>query len=104
MHLLNDDNAKEDSHKLNLLIFEDHEWQLLKEIVKILKPFDELTTYFSGIKYTTLSVVNPSIEALKFEFIDGAAALLNEIEEMINDNEFNKSKYKAKSFSGLIKN
>ncbi|CAG8848825.1 26310_t:CDS:1, partial [Gigaspora margarita] len=44
--------------------------ELLKELVEIFKPFDHLTTYFSEAQYTTLSVVNPSIKALKFEYAD----------------------------------
>jgi len=70
---------------------------LLKELVKVFKPFDELTTYFSGIQYTTLSVVNPSIETLKFEFANGSILEQSEFEEIINDNnlefDINRSKY-----------
>ena len=83
-------------------MLEDHEWQLLKKIVKMLKPFDRLTTYFRRIQYTTLSIINLSIEALKFEFADGAVLTSDEIEKIIN-NEFNKSMYKTKLFIYKIK-
>ncbi|RIB07788.1 hypothetical protein C2G38_2213390 [Gigaspora rosea] len=68
----------------------ENEWKLLEEIVKTFKPFDELTTYFSEIKYDTLSVVNTSIEALKLEFY--GSTMLNEIEGNISDNGIYKNK------------
>jgi hypothetical protein len=90
-----DDSANEDSRKLKDCMLQNCEWQLLEDLVKLLKPFDELTTYFSGIQYTTLSVVNPSIEALKFEFSDGTLLTLEEFEEVINDdNLVDEGKYK----------
>jgi len=78
-------------------MLEDHEWLLLNELVNILKPFDELTSYFSGIQYTTLSVINPSIEALKFEFADGDILTSEELDKIINSNEINidEGKYKT---------
>ena len=94
LHLQNDDSAKEDSYKLKSLMLEDNEWLLLNELVNILEPFDELTSYFSGIKYTTLSVINPSIEALKFEFADGSTLTSGELDKIINENEINEGKYK----------
>jgi hypothetical protein len=80
--LQKENGTKEDSTQLNCLMLKDYEWELLKELVEIFKPFDELTTYFSGIQYTTLSVVNPSIEALKFEYAD---YIINESDEFIED-------------------
>ena len=97
LHLQNEDGTKEDSYKLKSLMLEDHEWLLLNELVNILKPFDELTSYFSGIQYTTLSVINPSIEALKFEFADGDILTSEELDKIINSNEINidEGKYKT---------
>ena len=74
-------------------MLDKHEWQLLKKLIEVFKPFDELTTYFSGIKYTTLSVVNPSIEVLKFEFAEYNFEILNE--DMLN---YDKNKYKMRFF------
>ncbi|CAG8640728.1 1746_t:CDS:2 [Gigaspora margarita] len=64
---------------------------LLEKIVQILQPFKELTTYFSGIKYTTLLVVNTSIEALKLEFADGDRFSLDRIEQILNNYDNNDS-------------
>jgi hypothetical protein len=87
LHLLEDDGAKEDSRKLNNYKLDENEWELLEGLVMLFKPFDELTTYFSGIKYATLSVVNPSIETLKFEFAGGDLLDSHELNEIFNDNE-----------------
>ncbi|CAG8755247.1 15576_t:CDS:2, partial [Funneliformis caledonium] len=70
-------------------MLKDHEWLLLNELVNILKPFDKLTSYFSGIQYTTLSVINSSIEVLKFKFADGDILTLEELDKIINSNEIN---------------
>lgn len=95
LHLNDDDSANEDSCKLKDCMLQNCEWQLLEDLVKLLKPFDELTTYFSGIQYATLSVVNPSIEALKFKFSDGTLLTSEEFEEVINDdNLVDEGKYK----------
>jgi len=78
-------------------MLEDHEWLLLNKLVNVLQPFDELIFYFSGIQYTTLSVINPSIEALKFEFADSGTLTSEELNNIINESEINinKDKYKT---------
>ncbi|CAG8857642.1 15450_t:CDS:1, partial [Gigaspora margarita] len=58
-------------NKLNNRMLKNYEWELLEKLVEIFKPFDDLTTYFSRAQYTTLLVVNLSIEVLKFEYADG---------------------------------
>ncbi|GES73678.1 hypothetical protein RCL_jg26138.t1 [Rhizophagus clarus] len=59
-----DNSAKKDSRKLKDCMIQKLGMSIIKRSVKLLKPFNELTTYFSGIQYTTLSIVNPSIEAI----------------------------------------
>ncbi len=78
-------------------MLKDYEWLLLNKLVNILQPFDELTSYFSGIQYITLSVINPSIEALKFEFADSDILILKELNNIINGSEINinEGKYKT---------
>ena len=96
LHLQNEDGAKKDSYKLKSLMLEDHEWLLLNKLVNVLQPFDELIFYFSGIQYTTLSVINLSIEALKFEFANGDTLTSEELNNIINRSEINinEGKYK----------
>ncbi|CAG8820701.1 14326_t:CDS:1, partial [Gigaspora margarita] len=61
-------------------MLKDNEWALLQELIDVFKPFDELTTYLSGIKYSTLSAVNPIIESLKLKFADYSVSTSNELE------------------------
>ena len=69
----------------------DTEQVLLQELINVFKPFDELTTYLSGIRYMTLSVVNPTIKALKAEFFNYDESILDELED-INESIFGKNK------------
>ncbi|CAG8844757.1 15797_t:CDS:2, partial [Gigaspora margarita] len=58
------------------------------KLVEIFKLFNDLTTYFSGAQYTTLLVVNPSIEALKFEYTDNEGLLEEDFSNNdLEDNE-----------------
>jgi hypothetical protein len=43
----------------------EEEWVLLEELCNLFKPFDEVTTFFSGIEYATISSILPIIETLK---------------------------------------
>ncbi|CAG8821936.1 20789_t:CDS:2, partial [Gigaspora rosea] len=72
----------------------------------ILEPFDQLTTYLSGMQYTTLLVVNSSIEALKYQYarevtlsVDKLNQIWNNYEELRSDNESNSSHSKNESES-----
>ncbi len=78
-------------------MLEDHEWLLLNELVNVLQLFDELISYFSRIQYTTLSIINPNIEALKFEFADSDTLTSEKLNNIINESEINinEGKYKT---------
>jgi hypothetical protein len=56
---------KLDGEKLNQILISDEEWDLLNQLIEIFKPFDEMTTYFSGANYATISSILPLIESLK---------------------------------------
>lgn len=43
----------------------EEEWILLEELCSLFKPFDEVTTYFSGVEYVTISSILPIIQAIK---------------------------------------
>lgn len=43
----------------------DREWDAVDDLVKILKPFDDITTYMSASTYPTISIVFPTIIALR---------------------------------------
>ncbi|RIB04650.1 hypothetical protein C2G38_2048268 [Gigaspora rosea] len=85
LDLLDEPGAKEDARKLNKLILNDNEWEFLRKLVNV-------TTYFSRVKYATLSVVNPSIKTLKREYAgeaESSSEKLNQIwanhEELDNE-------------------
>ncbi|RIB11747.1 hypothetical protein C2G38_2202635 [Gigaspora rosea] len=65
----NNVGVKKDSNKLNRLMLKDNEWALLQELIDVFKPFDELTIYFSSIKYSILLAINPIIEILKLNLL-----------------------------------
>ncbi|CAH1770014.1 6434_t:CDS:2, partial [Entrophospora sp. SA101] len=51
--------------RLKKILLSDEEWELLKELVKILKPFEEATTYLGGSSYITFSMMYPLIQEIK---------------------------------------
>ena len=44
---------------------------MLKQIIDLLEPFDDATTYFSGTSYATLSIIYPLIQVLKEKYAYG---------------------------------
>ena len=67
--LSDNSNDRADGRKLKNLLLKPHEWDLLKQIIDLLEPFDDATTYFSGTSYATLSIISPVIQALKYNYI-----------------------------------
>ena len=66
-------------------MLKDYEWDLLKQIVDLLGPFDDATTYFSGTSYATLSIIYPLIQVLKFKYAYEDGEDENEDDEDEND-------------------
>ncbi|RHZ60429.1 hypothetical protein Glove_353g27 [Diversispora epigaea] len=67
--LSNNSNDHADGHKLKNLLLKPYEWNLLKQIIDLLEPFNDATTYFSGTSYVTLLIIFPVIQALKYNYI-----------------------------------
>lgn len=67
----------------------EEEWILLEELCKLFKPFDEVTTFFSGVNYATISSILPIIETLKLiykkKLKDGYGV---DIKDLIDDNNY----------------
>ncbi|GBB99440.1 hypothetical protein RclHR1_03520020 [Rhizophagus clarus] len=63
-------NDRTDGRKFKKQLLLSHEWSLLKQIVNLLEPFEDATTYFSGTSYTTLSIIYPLIQVLKFKYAE----------------------------------
>ena len=68
LHLEENRNDRLDGQRLQKIMICDEELILLEELCKIFKPFDEVTTFFSGVNYATISSILPIIEALKVIF------------------------------------
>jgi len=65
LHLEDDRNDKLDGERLQKIMICEEEWILLDELCSLFKPFDEVTTYFSGVEYATVSSILPIIYTLK---------------------------------------
>ncbi|GBC25170.2 zinc finger BED domain-containing protein 4-like [Rhizophagus irregularis DAOM 181602=DAOM 197198] len=65
LHLEDDKNDKLDGERLQKIMLCEEEWVLLSELCSLFKPFDEVTTYFSGVEYATISSILPIIQTLK---------------------------------------
>ena len=65
----NDFQSKKDYKQLEKLMLEDYEWDLLNKLIELLKPIEDATEFLGGQKYCTLSLIFPTIQALKFEYI-----------------------------------
>ncbi|RGB34204.1 hypothetical protein C1646_787566 [Rhizophagus diaphanus] len=59
-----------DGRRLKKWLLLPHEWNLLKQIVDLLEPFEDATTYFSGTSYATLSIIYPLIQVFKFKYAE----------------------------------
>ncbi|CAG8847758.1 10164_t:CDS:1, partial [Racocetra persica] len=77
---------QKDGQKLSQLLLKDYEWDLLKRVVNILKPFEFATTLFSGSKYPTLSIMYPIIRELQNKFMDVSLELSADNEDNDDDN------------------
>jgi len=51
--------------------------ELLEKLVELFQPFDEFTTYFSGVNYSTISSILPLIEELKQFYCQQLKTLYN---------------------------
>ncbi|CAB5393607.1 unnamed protein product [Rhizophagus irregularis] len=58
-------NDKLDGERLQKIMICEEEWILLNELCSLFRPFNEVTTYFSGVEYATVSSILPIIYTLK---------------------------------------
>ena len=63
-----DRDAKKDYQRLTRLMLDDNEWNLLDELIKLLIPIESATEFLGGQKYSTLSLIFPTIQTLEFEY------------------------------------
>lgn len=60
-----DYETRQDGKRLRAILLSDQEWNLLKNLIDLLKLFEEATTFLGGSKYITYSVMFPIIKELK---------------------------------------
>ena len=59
-----DRDSKYDARRLKKIMLNHEEWELIKELVFVLKDFNDITTTLSGNSFVTLSLVYPIISHL----------------------------------------
>ncbi|CAG8707037.1 4288_t:CDS:2, partial [Racocetra persica] len=52
-------DSKKDSQHLTKIMLTKDEWDLLRDLIPVLGPFEEATRYLGGSKYVTYSTMNP---------------------------------------------
>ncbi|CAG8516550.1 4769_t:CDS:2, partial [Cetraspora pellucida] len=80
---LQGEDAQKDSIKLQKLMLQENEWELVQRLVKMLEPFNSATEYFSSGKYPTIASIHPLMEAMKAHYAKNID--INEYDN--NDNE-----------------
>ncbi|GBB98494.1 hypothetical protein RclHR1_03240019 [Rhizophagus clarus] len=67
-----------------------YEWNLLDKLIELFKPIEDATEFLGGQKYCTLSLIYPTIQALKYSYAINDNDNNNEINEGEgSDNEDN---------------
>ena len=56
-----DPDSKRDYKKLRQIMLEEDEWDVIKDLIPVLKPFAETTDYLGGNKYCTYSMMVPTL-------------------------------------------
>jgi len=87
--LISDRNSRvhKEGEKLEELYLTAREWKVVKELVKLLSPFENVTCLLSGAAYPTISLTYPSMcnlkEKLETEFINMETEMVDNCRKMI---------------------
>ena len=63
-----DSDSKNDYKTLQKIMLSQDEWDLLKDLKPILRPFAEATELLGGSNYCTFSIMNPVLIGIKKRF------------------------------------
>jgi hypothetical protein len=63
-----DYQSKKDYRQLQELMLNTYEWNLLDKFIELFKPIKDATEFLGGQKYCTLSLIYPTIQALKYSY------------------------------------
>ena len=61
-------DSKKDHKTLQSIMLSSEEWDLLKELRPVLRPFAEATDLLGGSNYCTFSIMNPILIQIKKQF------------------------------------
>ena len=64
----NDIDSKKDYNRLNNIMLTSDEWDLIQDLIPILKPFAEATEILGGSTYCTHSIMTPILINIKKRF------------------------------------
>lgn len=79
-----DSDSKKDYKRLKKIMLEEEEWDVIKELIPILKPFAEATNYLGGNKYCTYTIMVPTL----IKIIDRLKPLTAEDEKYASEINF----------------
>ena len=60
--------SKKDYKQLQERMLNAYEWDLLEKLIELFKPIEDATEFLGGQKYCTLSLIYPTIQALKYSY------------------------------------
>jgi hypothetical protein len=63
-----DYQSKKDYRQLQERMLNTSEWNLLDKLIELFKPIEDATEFLGGQKYCTLSLIYPTIQALKYSY------------------------------------
>ena len=67
----------------------ENEWNLLDELIKLLIPIESATEFLGGQKYSTLSLIYPTIQTLEYEYTPNLQNFCNEINNNGDNGKYN---------------
>ncbi|CAG8683923.1 383_t:CDS:2, partial [Scutellospora calospora] len=70
--LLQDTNSRirQEGELLEELIPSTYEWKVIKELIQLLEPFEQVTRLFSGQNYSTLNIIYPCMVSLRNSLLE----------------------------------
>ena len=68
-----DSDSKKDYKTLHSIMLSSDEWELLKDLRPVLRPFAEATDLLGGSNYCTFSMMNPILIQIKKRFTPSAS-------------------------------
>jgi len=79
-----DPDSKRDSKRLKQIMIEEEEWDVIKNLIPILRPFAEATNYLGGNKYCTYTIMVPTL----IKIINRLKPLTAEDEKVVSEINF----------------